>query len=265
MLATMPAELKVTYLIVFAILLVLFFFVLFILVIYNKKQQVFIREKKILETETKNQKLEKELQIQKSLQSERDRISGDMHDELGAGISAIKLQSEILKQQIGKNALNNDDVDEIIRISEEMKISMREMLWSLNSRNDNLKKFAEHCKSYVENYFSKSTIHYSFETNITDENISVSSDIRRAILLVIKEACHNIIKHSNATEILLEFQNSEQNFCVTIKDNGHGFKLDSNTEGYGISTMKSRITSINGNIIFQSNEQGTKITISTTL
>jgi two-component system sensor histidine kinase DesK len=261
MLSSIPIDLKTTYLIAFAIVLIFAFILIIVIVIYNKKQLVF-RQEKIIHEQTKiNEKLEKELQIQKSLQEERNRISGDMHDELGAGISAIKLQSEILKQQINKNALNNNDVEEIIRISDEMKTSMREMLWSLNSKNDVLYKFVLHCKTYVENYFSKTQIKLVFVANIPDDEITISSDVRRAILLVIKEACHNIIKHSNATEATVELSHSENILKIIISDNGIGFNISKNSDGYGISTMQSRISSIDGEISIKSDSSGTQIII----
>jgi two-component system sensor histidine kinase DesK len=261
MLPTLPIELKVTYFIAFAILLVLFFFVLFIMTIYNKKKQDFIQEKIIHEQIIKNEKLEKELQIQKSLQEERDRISGEMHDEIGAGISAIKLQSEISKHRIEQKTFCTEDVEEIIRISDDMKTSLREMLWSLNSKNDILRKFAEHCHYYFDNYFAKTKIASYYLSDISEEDIIISSDYRRVILSTIKEACHNILKHSEATEVFLEIQNIGKEVTISISDNGKGFIADKNHNGYGLSSMKTRISLVKGKLSIDSSSEGTVLEI----
>ncbi|CAI9682377.1 hypothetical protein EAVNVH72_01997 [Elizabethkingia anophelis] len=201
------------------------------------------REKRRYKTEL----LLKEIEKQKSLQAERDRISGDMHDELGAGISAIKLQSEILKQQIKKDSLNDDDVNELIRISDDMKTSMREILWSLNTKNDNVQAFANHCQIYIENYLSKTNIHLKADFRIIHPSKEMPSDIRRNLLLIIKEACHNTVKHSHATEMTLLFSEQENQLILTIQDNGIGFTLPQ-TLGYGLNMMRSRIECIGGYI-----------------
>lgn len=60
-----------------------------------------------------------------------------MHDDLGAGIYALKLHAEFLKQKVEEGELKND-IDELLKTSEEKNISIREMVWSLNSGNDRL-------------------------------------------------------------------------------------------------------------------------------
>jgi two-component system sensor histidine kinase DesK len=75
-------------------------FIILVVMVYKKKQAAFINEKLLQEIEHRNVILEKELEIQKKIQEERERISHDMHDDLGAGISALKLQAEFLKQKV---------------------------------------------------------------------------------------------------------------------------------------------------------------------
>jgi two-component system sensor histidine kinase DesK len=144
---------------IFAIVILLMFvgFVILVVMVYRKKQMVFIKEKLLQEIEYRNQILEKELEIQKKIQEERERISHDMHDDLGAGISALKLQAEFLKQKINEQHLK-EDINDLLKTSEEMNLSMREMLWSLNSNNDTLGNFIQYLTIYSENFFKKTEI-----------------------------------------------------------------------------------------------------------
>ena len=96
----LPQEIKLTYIIAIALMLFFVCFIIMVVFIYNKKQLIQQHENKIKESEFKNQLLQKELERQKAIQIERERISQDMHDDLGAGISAIKLQAEFLKYKI---------------------------------------------------------------------------------------------------------------------------------------------------------------------
>jgi two-component system sensor histidine kinase DesK len=106
------------------------------------------------EIQFRNGILEKELEIQKKVQEERERISHDMHDDLGAGISALKLQAEFIKQKV-EDEMIKADVDDLLKTAGEMNLSMREMLWSLNSDNDNLVNFMQYVAQYAENFLKK--------------------------------------------------------------------------------------------------------------
>lgn len=227
---------------------------------YNKRQQFYIKEKQLKDAEFKNQILEKELEKQKSLENERARISRDMHDEIGAGISAIKLQSEILKMQ--SQNISHQEIDELIKISENMNHSMREMLWSLNVANDNIENFTDYCIHYLENYFSKTNINFNFQKNIQNQKSIIKSEIRRNILMVIKESAHNIVKHSQASQSTFQITDENQNLKIKISDNGKGFSSESSSVGYGLSSMRSRTESLDGEFSLISDDSGTTVSLS---
>lgn len=150
----LPEHIKTVYLLVILIMLLFVAFITFIVVLYNRKQLISLKENQLKESEHQNQLLQKELEKQKLIEQERERISHDMHDDLGAGISALKLQAEFLKQKADNGDLISD-IDELLKTSEEMNISMREMLWSLNSGNDTIGSFVEYAKMYTFNFLKK--------------------------------------------------------------------------------------------------------------
>ena len=256
---SLPDELKLTYIIAIFVMFFFIGFIIFVVLMYNRKQILFIKEKQLKDAEYQNQILQKELEKQKSLENEHLRISRDMHDEIGAGISAIKLQSEILKMQ--SQNINHQEINELINISENMNHSMREMLWSLNAANDNLEQFANHCTDYLENYFAKTKIDFNFKKNINDPDKIISSEIRRNILMVLKEAAHNIVKHSHASRVNFDISDIEGTLNIKINDNGGGFNLSNSSSGYGLSSMKSRTESLGGTFDLTSDSAGTNISI----
>jgi two-component system sensor histidine kinase DesK len=93
----LPHEIKLTYIIAIFVMLLFVGFIIVVVFVYNKKQLIQQQEIIIKESEFQNKLLQKEIERQKSIHLERERISQDMHDDLGAGISAIKLQAEFLK------------------------------------------------------------------------------------------------------------------------------------------------------------------------
>jgi two-component system sensor histidine kinase DesK len=150
-------DIKLAYTVAIGIMMIFVVFIIFVVLMYNKRQLLHLREKQLKESEHQNQLLQKELEKQKSIEAERERISHDMHDDLGAGISALKLQAEFLKQRAENDDLKSD-IDELLKTSEEMNLSMREMLWSLNSGNDTLGNFIDYSKMYAQNFLKKTKI-----------------------------------------------------------------------------------------------------------
>lgn len=253
----LPDTIRLTYIIAVILLITFVIFIVLIVVLYNKRQIFFIQQQKLREAEHQNQLLQKELEKQKVLEQERERISHDMHDDLGAGISALKLQAEFLKQKAGDDDLQND-IDELLKTSEEMNISMREMLWSLNSGNDTLGSFIDYAVLYTGNFLKKTkiTVYSEYEDIILETPIS--TEMRRNLFLCLKEAVNNVYKHSHANSLKLSFSQEENNFSMKISDNGKGIS-DENQEGNGLRNMKRRMNELSGECTIMPENPGTRL------
>ncbi len=219
-------------------------FIIFVVLMYNKRQLLYLREQQLKESEHQNQLLQKELEKQKSIEKERERISHDMHDDLGAGISALKLQAEFLKQRAEDDELKND-IDELLKTSEEMNLSMRELLWSLNSGNDTLGSFIDYSKMYAYNFLKKTKIQLDMKSEDVVLETLISTEKRRNLFLCLKEALNNAYKHSQSNQIKLSFIQKDKQFMMKISDNGIGIHHEK-PEGNGLRNMKRRMQEQNG-------------------
>ncbi|GAA4157558.1 hypothetical protein GCM10022217_17690 [Chryseobacterium ginsenosidimutans] len=239
-----PEDIKLTYIVITFIMIIFICFIIFVVLMYNRRQLLYLKEQQLKESEHQNQLLQKELEKQKSIEQERERISHDMHDDLGAGISALKLQAEFLKQKADDGELKSD-IDELLKTSEEMNLSMREMLWSLNSGNDTLGSFIDYSKIYAHNFLKKTKIQLVIE----DENISfettITTEQRRNLFLCLKEALNNAYKHSESNQLKLSFIQKDKEFMMKISDNGIGIDHQ-RPEGNGLRNMKRRMKEQNG-------------------
>ncbi|WP_260204280.1 sensor histidine kinase [Cloacibacterium normanense] len=241
---------------IFAIVILLMFvgFVILVVMVYRKKQMVFIKEKLLQKIEYRNQILEKELEIQKKIQEERERISHDMHDDLGAGISALKLQAEFLKQKINEQHLK-EDINDLLKTSEEMNLSMREMLWSLNSNNDTLGNFIQYLTIYSENFFKKTKIEIKIDKKVDHPDKQLNAETRRHLFLCAKEALNNIYKHSQARTLSVFFLLEQDIFTLEIIDNGIGIQ-NKKKSGNGLYNMERRMNSIEGSFKIKPSKKG---------
>lgn len=256
-------DIKLAYMIAISVMMFFVCFIVFVVLMYNKRQLLYLKEKQLKEAEHQNQLLQKELEKQKSIEQERERISHDMHDDLGAGISALKLQAEFLKQKVENDDVQ-DDINELLKTSEEMNISMREMLWSLNSGNDTLGSFIDYAIQYADNFLKKTKITLCPESIDIVSEIPISTELRRNLFLCLKEAVNNVYKHSRADELKLSFSQERNVFSMKISDNGIGIS-EEKWEGNGFRNMRRRMNEQGGEFESSSGSLGTCLLFKVTL
>jgi len=187
-----------------------------------------------------------------------------MHDDIGAGLSGIRLMTEMARNK-AKDQPVNTEIEKIYESVGDISSKMKEVIWSLNSDNDSLVSLLHYLQKQARHWLE----HYPGELQIempgSVPDISISGENRRNIYLVMKEAIHNIIKHSGATEARLQVRMVQDRFCLSIEDNGSGFDFanSKNLRRNGITNMRSRIEEMGGTFSISSNPgQGTTIEIS---
>lgn len=198
------------------------------------------------------------MEKQLAVQMERQRISSEMHDDIGAGLSGVRLLTEITKNKL-KDGDVGSEVDKIYQSVGELSAKMKEVIWSLNTENDSLNSLVAYLQKQsrmmMENYAG--TLEIIQPGEIPD--IRINGDARRHIHLLVKEALHNIIKHSEASHVKLGISYDEL-LRIVISDNGKGLTEDNtDTGGNGMKNMRQRIRQLNGIFLLQ-NKNGLTLT-----
>ncbi len=216
-------------------------------------------EQEALKREAEKQNFESKLAVIRAQQEERNRISADMHDDLGAGVTAIRLYSELAKRKIENG--NIPEIDKISSSANELLNNMNAIIWTMSSQNDTLDNMVAYIRSYALEYFEGTGV--NCYTHVDEElpNIHVTGDIRRNIYLVVKEALNNILKHAKATEVFISLKRVPEGLSLYIQDNGTGIDLNNLRRfGNGLNNMRKRMEErfISFNI---ENNKGTLITL----
>lgn len=221
----------------------------------------------VLAVQLKYSKRIKKLEEINQIEKERMRISRDMHDELGIYATRLSLLSEIIKRNRSDKSLLIKYLNDISTTSNELALSMDEIVWTVNPQNDKLDKLIFYLVQFFENMFSITEITYKVEIPDDIPDIDVKAEIRHNTFLVIKEIVNNILKHSKATEVTLKIKLDNRKLIVEVKDNGVGFNESDILEfSHGIENVKKRMKQINGVINFQTaNNKGTKFLLEVNL
>jgi two-component system sensor histidine kinase DesK len=195
--------------------------------------------------------LRKTFDIQQQLiLAERQRISAEMHDEIGSGVFAI----HSLADKASKNENAGPEIAQIKNLVIELSDKIREVIWSTNVGNDNLENLFYYTHVQISRLFEHSEI--DFISELPDEIIDLTITVlsRRNIYLLVKEIVHNAIKHSKATTIELKMFTDEQTLYISVNDNGIGINPNNaRPNGMGLGNIKNRVEKLNGTLTIENN------------
>ncbi|MDP9229533.1 MAG: histidine kinase [Bacteroidota bacterium] len=227
---------------------------------YKNRHQIIeqTREREQLKTENQKKEYEKELAVYKAQQEERNRISADMHDELGSGMTAIRLMSEIAKNKMKENTPH--EIEKISKSADDVLNKMNVIIWSMNSGNDSLGNLIYYIRSYSLEYLDGTPVVCRVLTPDYIPEKELTGDKRRNLFLCVKETLNNVLKHSNASEVKINFDTNEE-LKIKISDNGKGIDLNSIRQfGNGLQNITRRMNSIGGSFHIE-NKNGTITTL----
>lgn len=201
---------------------------------------------------------EKNQELLLRLSTIRERISRDLHDDVGASLSSIKAYSEILKS----NPENTKLADLISNNSTEMIESLELIAWTTNPAYDQLISLKNMIRKFASPICHAKNIDFHLTNiNIPDED-QVPGEIRQNVFMICKEAVNNMIKYADANSCEIKFEISNNNLIVTISDDGQGFDGIIKGTGNGLINMNKRARDINGELVIKSNKgKGTIISL----
>ena len=197
------------------------------------------------------------LEQEQALDRERARIARDMHDELGARITQIMLINDAAKQK------SQADFDQISDAIQSVNTTLHEIVWATNPRNDTLEGLVDYIVEFAEEYLAATDTELLLELPAEIPDHSVSSDKRHQILLVVKEALNNIVKHADARQVRIQIVLRQDELRIVLADNGVGFQAaDVSRISNGLVNMRERMESIGGKTQVESHPgSGTTITL----
>jgi signal transduction histidine kinase/ligand-binding sensor domain-containing protein len=188
-------------------------------------------------------RLEKEQAIEK----ERNRISRDMHDDLGSGLTKIAIMSEVVKKQLHEPEKAKQQLENISESSRELVDNLQDIIWVLNPKNDTLESLAAYIREYALKFFEPFETGINFNYPETFGDIKLSEETRRNFFLVIKESFNNIAKHAWCNNVTITINQTSSSVQVQLKDDGKGFAMEKTRQfGNGLVNMKNRIEQIGG-------------------
>jgi len=202
-----------------------------------------------------------DLERQRDLEQERFRIAQNIHDDLGARVTEIALLSSSAQLKPNLSLEARADFGAVSRLTSDLVRALYETVWAVNPKNDHLDSLASYVCQMANQICAQAQLRCRLEIPDLPAEISVSSHIRHNVIMAVKEAIHNVIKHGHASEIQIAIRQAGKILTVQVGDNGCGFEPAAIVRGNGLDNMERRLRSLQGSCSITSRPgAGTKVT-----
>lgn len=190
------------------------------------------------------------------LQSLRNRIASDLHDEIGSTLSSISLSSTIIQKKLkGSNNEAEKLLQQVSNNTDSMMEALSDIVWAINTRNDRFDNIINRMRAFAIEISEPAGISIQFNIDDNIQDLQLNMQQRKDLYLIFKEAIHNSMKYADCKNISLHIEKQgNKTLCMTIQDDGIGFDMlpvgeeEPSLSGNGIKNMKKRAEELGGKL-----------------
>ncbi|MBD3415046.1 MAG: PAS domain S-box protein [Candidatus Aminicenantes bacterium] len=207
-------------------------------------------------------------QLMHAQEEERQKISQELHDELGQMLTALSINLSSLDKLRTKeyDSQIRERLEESIQLVDTMSEQLNEMILNLRpSMLDDLGLIPT-LRWYVKQF--KDRNQSKVNLRVTPSKQQLTKDIETVLYRIIQEALTNTAKHAQAENVQVSINRRKASLKVTIQDDGQGFdaekvsSLPVHEQGSGLTGMRERLLTVNGRLNISSKKgQGTRLDI----
>ena len=199
-----------------------------------------------------------------AIMEERNMIGSELHDSLAQSLVSMRLQIKMLGEILHKKDVRSaqNEVRRLRAAVEEAHVSLRELLSNFRSRMDE-RGLIPSIEDIIQRFEEETGISVFLQNNWSGLNFSPVQEIQ--VFRIIQEALANIRKHSNACNVRILLDRSDDgHHSVLVEDDGHGITEDSGSgyrgENIGLSIMRERADRLHGTLNIESEAgEGTRV------
>lgn len=195
--------------------------------------------------------VKQKIQMQLQVQEEKERLSRDLHDNLGSQMALLSNNIENLDSNFKKQQPLDENIEKVKGTSKQLLQTLRETIWILNKKQVTAQEFFDKLVDYTHRYLQ---FYPGMQLQVKEDfSIQKTLNSNEALQLfrICQEAVSNACKYSGSTILLLQGNSQQTFFEIIIQDFGKGFDTNKISEEghYGLKNMQQRATAINATLI----------------
>lgn len=206
-------------------------------------------------------------QLLTAQETERKRISRELHDELGQALTVMKLHLGFIRKHLFEE---QDELtlecDKGIEYIDEVIENVRRLSRDLSPIILEDFGLSAAIKWLINNFAKRHNIKVTFQA--LDVDSLVAQDSQTVVYRIIQEALTNIAKHSSAKKASVEITRADGKLSISVQDDGQGFDViqtlskNPDEKGLGLATMKAHAQMLGGTLgIWAEQGSGTRISL----
>jgi signal transduction histidine kinase len=195
------------------------------------------------------------LRVRRLLELERvrTRIAADLHDDLGASLARVSLLAEAIRRTFRESPdVAERMLGEIGETSRSLVSDAGDIAFSIDPGRGSLDGLAARVRRFAEELLAGTDVEWHFKLEGGMDRVTLSSDQRRHLLAVLKEALHNAVRHGQPRRLTLTFSRRADALEIELVDDGRGFSPDTHgaarESGLGLRNMGRRAADLGGSL-----------------
>lgn len=196
------------------------------------------------------------IQSHKDLLKVRERIAGDLHDEVGSNLGSIQMFADLAEGRSGPS----DELKRIQRIAAETVSAVRDIVWLLRPGGEHRIGTVEHLRETAS--IMLESLDWRFHANEEAWNVELPEEETRHLFLFYREALHNIMRHAKATKVKIQAEREDGHFQIDISDDGVGIAPERMDRPATLRALRQRATALDADLKVATNPgEGTRLTL----
>ncbi len=188
-----------------------------------------------------------QIETQKRLQEQRESISRDLHDNIGAQLTFIISSVN----NIGYAFKNSDEkilrkLKSVADFTKSTIVELRDTIWAMNESHISFDQLKLRILNFVEKASEMSQVAFTFSIDEDLKARTFTAIQGMNVYRIIQEAVNNSLKYAEAKSIAVSVYQDEMNLTICISDDGKGFDFEEITLGNGLLNMEKRAGELAG-------------------
>lgn len=193
----------------------------------------------------------------------RNRLSRDLHDDIGSTLSSINILSSTAQRNLfaSGDEKTKASLEKMSERSQRLLDSMSDIIWNIQTGNDTLEELLSRMREYATGILEARNIACTFGFP-AQAQVKLGLDTKTNLYLIFKEAVNNLAKYSGCSEARMSLELKDGHIVMEVSDNGRGFKRTELQHEGGLANMQHRAAEMKGSLSLTSGiDNGTRIVL----
>lgn len=205
----------------------------------------------------------KDIELKQQIQSERERISRDLHDNVGSQIAHIISSLDNISYQHRESPIVKNKLSDLGDFTRSTLRFLRESIWVINKNAIPLSEFIDKAQDHGNKICENTKIQLKITQHGPD--VILNPTMTMNLFRIFQEGLNNVIKHAEASKVHIEVIHEEAHLHLKIRDDGSGFDGKEKKGHYGLQNIKERVGEMSGTFSLLSSKKGTLLEIAVPL